>query len=262
MDNPLDFQGQVALVTGGGKGVGLGISRRFLDAGAEVVICGRSEPDTLPEAGGRSAVFLPCDVRDYEQVEACVNETVTRFGRLDVLVNNAGGAPFAEAATASPRFSESIIRLNLIAPLNFGQVANRQMQQQDRGGSIINIASVSTLRPSPGTAAYGAAKAGLVNLGASLAVEWAPKVRVNSVIAGLVRTEQAHLHYGDEEGIAAVGRTVPMGRMAVPEDIGDACLFLASPLASYISGASIAVHGGGEKPAFLDAANPGEKSDQ
>ena len=95
----------------------------------------------------------------------------------------------------------------------------------------------------------------MVNLGTSLAVEWAPKVRVNAIIVGLTRTEQAHLHYGDEEGIAAVGATIPLGRMAVPQDIGDACLFLASPMASYVSGTSFAVHGGGEKPAFLDAAN-------
>jgi NAD(P)-dependent dehydrogenase (short-subunit alcohol dehydrogenase family) len=220
-----------------------------------VLICGRSEPDTLPRAGGREAVFVACDVRDYEQIEACVESAVARFGRLDVLVNNAGGAPHADAATASPRFSEAIIRLNLIAPLNFSQVANRVMQDQDPGGAIINIASVSTLRPSPGTAAYGAAKAGLVNLGASLAVEWAPKVRVNAVIVGLTETEQSHLHYGDEEGIAAVGATIPLGRMAVPTDVGDACLFLASPLASYVSGTHFAVHGGGEKPAFLDASN-------
>ena len=135
------------------------------------------------------------------------------------------------------------------------QAANRVMQTQESGGSIVNIASVSTIRPSPGTAAYGAAKAGLVNLGSSLAVEWAPKVRVNAVIVGLTQTEQAHLHYGDEEGIAAVGATIPLGRMAVPADIGNACLFLASPAASYVSGTSFAVHGGGEKPAFLNVAN-------
>jgi NAD(P)-dependent dehydrogenase (short-subunit alcohol dehydrogenase family) len=180
---------------------------------------------------------------------------VQHFGRLDVLVNNAGGAPYAAAATASPRFSEAIIRLNLIAPLNFSQVANRVMQQQAWGGCIINIASVSTIRPSPGTAAYGAAKAGLVNLGTSLAVEWAPKVRVNALVVGLTETEQAHLHYGDKDGIAAVGATIPLGRMAVPADVGHACLFLASPLASYVSGTNFAVHGGGEKPAFLLAAN-------
>lgn len=255
MDNALDFSGKAVIVTGGGKGVGKGITECFLRAGANVLICGRSEPDALPTCEGRTALFTACDVRDYEQIEACVEFAVEQFGRLDVLVNNAGGAPYAEAATVSPRFSESVIRLNLIAPLNFSQVANRVMQQQDSGGSIINIASVSTIRPSPGTAAYGAAKAGLVNLGTSLAVEWAPKVRVNAVVVGLTQTEQSHLHYGDEEGIAAVGATIPMGRMAVPNDIGQACLFLASPLASYVSGTNFAVHGGGEKPAFLSAAN-------
>jgi NAD(P)-dependent dehydrogenase (short-subunit alcohol dehydrogenase family) len=258
MNNPLDFNGKAVIVTGGGKGIGKGISESFLAAGADVLICGRSEPDALPRSGDREALFIACDVRDYEQIEACVEFAVERFGRLDVLVNNAGGAPHADAATASPRFSESIIRLNLIAPLNFSQVANRVMQQQETGGSIINIASVSTLRPSPGTAAYGAAKAGLVNLGTSLAVEWAPRVRVNAVIVGLTETEQAHLHYGDDEGIAAVGATIPLGRMAVPSDIGDACLFLASALASYVSGTSFAVHGGGEKPAYLNAANTGD----
>ena len=255
MDNALDYTDKVILVTGGGKGVGKGITECFLEAGAQVLICGRSEPESLPRSGDREAVFTVCDVRDYEQVEACVAYAMERFGRLDVLVNNAGGAPYAEAATASPRFSESIIRLNLIAPLNFSQVANRVMQKQVSGGSIINIASVSTIRPSPGTAAYGAAKAGLVNLGTSLAVEWAPKVRVNALVVGLTETEQSHLHYGDEAGIAAIGETIPLGRMAVPADVGHACLFLASPLASYVSGTNFAVHGGGEKPAFLGAAN-------
>jgi NAD(P)-dependent dehydrogenase (short-subunit alcohol dehydrogenase family) len=255
MENALNFSGKVVIVTGGGKGVGKGITESFLAAGADVLICGRSEPESLPQSMGREALFTRCDVRDYEQIEACVSFAVQQYGRLDVLVNNAGGAPFAEAATASPRFSESIIRLNLIAPLNFSQVANRVMQQQDEGGCIINISSVSTIRPSPGTAAYGAAKAGLVNLGTSLAVEWAPKVRVNALVVGLTETEQAHLHYGDKDGIAAVGATIPLGRMAVPADVGNACLFLASPLASYVSGTNLAVHGGGEKPAFLDAAN-------
>jgi NAD(P)-dependent dehydrogenase (short-subunit alcohol dehydrogenase family) len=255
MDNALDYRDKVILVTGGGKGVGKGITECFLEAGAQVLICGRSEPESLPRSGDREAVFTACDVRDYEQVEACVAYAMERFGRLDVLVNNAGGAPYAEAATASPRFSESIIRLNLIAPLNFSQVANRVMQEQASGGSIINIASVSTIRPSPGTAAYGAAKAGLVNLGTSLAVEWAPKVRVNALVVGLTETEQSHLHYGDEAGIAAIGETIPLGRMAVPADVGHACLFLASPLASYVSGTNFAVHGGGEKPAFLGVAN-------
>jgi NAD(P)-dependent dehydrogenase (short-subunit alcohol dehydrogenase family) len=254
MSVSLDLTGTVAVVTGGGKGVGRGITRRFLEAGADVVICGRTAPETLPSAAGHTAVFVAADVRDVEQIDRVVAATLERCGRLDVLVNNAGGAPPADAATASPRFAETIIRLNLLAPLNFAQRANAVMQRQERGGVVINIASVSALRPSPGTAAYGAAKAGLLSLTQSLAVEWAPKVRVNAVAAGMIRTEQSELHYGDAAGLAAVAATVPLGRLGEPADVGDACLFLASPLAGYVSGATLVLHGGGEKPAFLDAA--------
>jgi NAD(P)-dependent dehydrogenase (short-subunit alcohol dehydrogenase family) len=254
MHDPMDFRDKVVLVTGGGKGVGRGISQRFLDCGASVVICGREAPETLPACGGREALFLPCDLRDVEQSGLLIETIVERFGRLDVLVNNAGGSPNADATSASPRFSEAIIRLNLLAPLNLCQQANQVMQAQVDGGAIINICSVSATRPSPGTAAYGAAKAGLLNLTGSLAVEWAPKVRVNAITAGLILTEQAAMHYGDQASIARVAATIPLQRLAAPEDIGDTCLYLASSLARYVSGADIAVHGGGERPAFLDAA--------
>jgi len=250
----LDFSGQVVIVTGGGKGVGRGITTRFLEAGADVVICGRSELDNPIEAGGRTAHFCVADVRDVEQIGGVVDYAKRELGRLDVLVNNAGGAPEADAATVSPRFSEAILRLNLIAPLNFAQAANAVMQEQESGGRIINIASVSGVRPSPGTAAYGAAKAGLLSLTTTLAVEWAPRVRVNAVTAGMIRTEQSHLHYGDEEGIVAVGVIVFLGWIGEPEDVGDACLYLASPLSRYVSGANLLLHGAGEKPAFLSAA--------
>lgn len=252
--NPLDMSGKAVIVTGGGRGVGRGITTRFLEAGADVVICGRSQPEALPSAGDRQAHFVAADVREIADIDRVVAATVERCGRLDVLVNNAGGSPVADTATASPRFSESIVKLNLIAPLNFAQRANAVMQKQAGGGTIINISSVSGTRPSPGTAAYGAAKAGLLNLTQTLAVEWAPRVRVNAVTAGMIRTEQAHLHYGDAAGIAAVAATVPLGRLGEPEDIADACLFLASTLARYISGASLVVHGGGERPAYLGAA--------
>ena len=254
MREPLDFSGKVVIVTGGGKGVGRGITTRFLAAGAEVVVCGRSAPEALPQASGREAVFVAADVREVDAIDRVVAAAMGRFGRLDVLVNNAGGSPPAAAATASPRFSESIIRLNLIAPLNFAQRANAVMQQQAEGGAIVNVASVSGVRPSPGTAAYGAAKAGLLSLTQSFAVEWAPKVRVNAITPGMIRTEQADLHYGDAVAQARVAATVPLGRLGEPEDVGDVCLFLASPLARYVTGANILVHGGGERPAFLDAA--------
>jgi NAD(P)-dependent dehydrogenase (short-subunit alcohol dehydrogenase family) len=254
MNEALNLAGNVAIVTGGCQGIGRGIAARLLAAGAEVVVCARHPPAEPITAGGREALFVPADVRDVEQVDRLVAAATDRFGRLDVLVNNAGGSPPVEAATASPRFSAAIIDLNLTAPLCVAQRANAVMQTQEGGGVIINIASVSGTRPSPGTAAYGAAKAGLLSLTASLAIEWAPKVRVNAITAGLIRTEKSHLHYGDEAGLAAVAATIPLGRMGEPADIADACLFLASPLSRYVSGASLLVHGGGERPAFLDAA--------
>ncbi len=256
MREALDLDGKVAIITGGGRGVGRGIATRFLAAGAEVVVVGRNPiaDEHLPTADGRRASFVAADVRDVEQLDRIVAAATERHGRLDILVNNAGGSPPADAATVSPRFSASIVQLNLIAPLWLAQRGNAVMQAQAGGGVIINIASVSGARPSPGTAAYGAAKAGLINLTQSLAVEWAPKVRVNAVVAGPIRTELAHLHYGDEAGIAAVDATIPLGRLGTPDDVAGACLYLASPLAAWVSGSALVVHGGGERPAFLDAA--------
>ena len=246
---------RVVLVTGGAKGVGRGISERFLAAGYTVLVCGRQQPDSLPQHQGRSAEFLATDVRDRAAVDALFAAIAERHGRLDVLVNNAGGSPFALADKASPRFHESIIALNLLAPLHLAQKANALMQAQDTGGVVVFIGSVSALRPSPGTAAYGAAKAAILNLTQSLAVEWAPKVRVVAVSPGLVRTEQSDLHYGDEAGLAAVAQTIPLGRLAEGGEIGEACVWLASPAAAYASGTNLLLHGGGERPAFLSAAS-------
>ena len=255
----LDFTGRVAVVTGGTRGIGRGIAEAFLAAGAEVVVCGRTGAagDELPAAAGeggtlRRAVFVTADVRDPDQAASMIGAATSRFGRIDVLVNNAGGSPAADAATASPRFTASVVALNLLAPLYCAQPANAVMQAQEGGGAIVNIASVSGLRPSPGTAAYGAAKAGLINLTQSLAVEWAPKVRVNCVSAGLVATEAADAHYGGPGELAAVAATVPLGRFGTPGDVAGLCLVLASPtLAGYVSGANLVAHGAGEWPAFL-----------
>jgi NAD(P)-dependent dehydrogenase (short-subunit alcohol dehydrogenase family) len=247
----VDLHDRVALVTGGTRGVGAGISAALVDAGARVVACARTEPERLPDR----VEFRACDVRDADQVIALVAGLVADFGSLDVLVNNAGGSPFRLASDADPEFVRKVIELNLVAPIVVAQAANRVMQGQPGGGSIVMIGSVSGTRPSPGTAAYGAAKAGLANVTTSLAVEWAPRVRVNAVVAGMVETEQAHQHYGDADGIAAIGRTVPLGRLATPREIGQCAAFLASPLASYLTGTTLMAHGGGERPAFLDAAN-------
>lgn len=254
MSDPLDLEGKIVVVTGGTMGAGKGIALRFLEVGAEVIICARNEPTSPVAVDEREAFFIPANVRKLEDIDRVIENVMERHKRLDVLVNNAGGSPPVSAATASPRFSASIIDLNLIAPLNFAQKANAIMQKQDDGGCIINIGSVSGARPSPETAAYGAAKAGLLNLTTSLAVEWAPKVRVNAVAAGMILTEKAEIHFGTGKTREAVEKTAPMGRMALPRDVANTCVFLASPLASYVTGASILVHGGGEWPAFLRAS--------
>ena len=253
MPHPLDFSGKSVIVTGGCRGIGRRITERFLEAGAGVVICCRHQPETPPSVDGREAVFVTADVRDPDECERVVDVAVEHFGPLDVAVNNAGGAPTAAAATASPRFSEAVIRLNLLGALHMAQHANAVMQKQPDGGAIVNIGSISGMRPSPGAAAYGAAKAGLINLTQTLAMEWAPKVRVNCVTPGLVLTEDAAAHYGDERAQRAVAATVPVGRMADPTEIADACLFLASDLSGFTTGANLVLHGGGERPPYLDA---------
>ncbi|MFI9505948.1 SDR family oxidoreductase [Nocardia sp. NPDC052566] len=251
----IDLAGRVVLVTGGVRGVGAGVSKTFLDAGATVVACARRPAGDPVTSNGRTIEYLPCDVRDADAVRTLIDTVLARHGRLDHLVNNAGGAPFALAAEASKNFHAKIVELNLLAPLLVSQAANAVMQEQSDGGSIVMVSSVSGHRPSPGTAAYGAAKAGIDSLTSSLAVEWAPKVRVNSLVVGPVDTELSRLHYGDQDGVDAVGRTIPLGRMARPDDIGRCATFLASPLAAYVSGATLLVHGGGERPAFLAASN-------
>lgn len=243
----MDLTGRVVLVTGGTKGIGAGIAGVFVAAGAHVVTCARSAVSS-PAAG---TTHLQCDVRDPASVAALVDAVVAEHGRLDVVVNNAGGSPYVLAAEASPRLHSKVMDLNFFGPLLVAQAANAVMQRQPSGGSIVNISSISAIRPSPGTAVYGAAKAGIDSLTTSLAMEWAPKVRMNSINVGLCRTELTGEHYGGDDTVAAIERTIPLGRMARPEEVGHVALFLASDLASYVSGASVACHGGGEPPVFL-----------
>lgn len=244
----IDLTGQVAIVTGGTRGLGRATAIALANAGCHVIACARSAPEALPDG----VTFMPGDIRDPEAARALVNTVVARHGRIDILINNAGGSPATPAEAASPRFIDAILKLNLVAPLYLAQAAHPHMVAAG-GGSIVNIASVSGIRPSPGTAVYGAAKAGLLNLTQSLAQEWGPcGIRVNAIIAGLMTTENAEATYGDAEAQAAVGRSMPLQRMGTGEDIAGAVLWLCSPLAAWVSGARINVDGGGERPYFLD----------
>ncbi|GHB36281.1 short chain dehydrogenase [Streptomyces cirratus] len=248
----MELKGRVAVVTGGTRGVGAGIARAFLAAGARVVVCARRPPERPVEEGGLRASFTAVDLREPGAVQELFEAVADRYGRLDCLVNNAGGTPYRLLGEGDAARHARVVELNLLAPMTASLAAYPWLRASR--GSVVMIGSVSGTRPSPGTAAYGAAKAGLENLARSMAVEWAPEVRVNSLVPGMVRTELAHLHYGDEAGVRAVAETVPLGRLAEPSDIGAAAVFLASDRAAYVSGASLLVHGGGERPAFLDAA--------
>ncbi|GAA4048000.1 SDR family oxidoreductase [Nonomuraea soli] len=242
-----DFTGKVVLITGGTKGIGAGIARAFLEAGATVIVCARKEPGAPirtwlsgTEHPWRTAQFVQADVREPSDV----TRLIAGLPGLDVLVNNAGGSPPAPVDGTSPRLHARVIELNLVAPLLVSQAAYPLLAASR--GSIVMIGSISGSRPSPGTAAYGAAKAGLHHLAACLAAEWAPAVRVNTVVVGLAETEGAAEHYPP-----GVTGAIPAGRLARPEDVADACLWLAAP--GYVTGAEILLHGGGETPAWRAA---------
>ena len=249
MDDKFDIAKKVAIVTGGNVGIGAAIARMYLEAGASVVTCSRRDYPSPPAAEGLEGVadrivHVTCDVREPDQIDAVVRKAVDTFGRLDILVNNAGGSPGAPSATASPRFFAAVIAINLTGLMVFSQRANAVMQEQEEGGTIINIASVAGLLAAPFSAAYGAAKAGVINVTRSLAVEWGPKVRVNCVAPGLILTEGADYLAPTEEAKSGIAAQIPLRRIGLPSDVADVVHFLSSPAARYVNGETIVVDGG------------------
>lgn len=269
----MKFDGKVVIVTGGNRGVGLGIARRFLQEGATVATCSRRNLDAPPAAEGiegarQRSLHRKCNHRHWKEIDAFVTEVVERFGRLDILINNAGGAlPLkkveevgkvpAEATGirlddidpefVAPLFHRLVIENNLIGPLWFALRAYRQMAQQETGGSIVNISSgASHPAGSPHLVSYGAAKSGLNHFTKSLAVEWGPKVRVNCLALGPFLTEHMRdlVLPKDPAAQKEYFSSVPLGRAGEPEEVGDACLFLCSKAAEFINGATIAMDGG------------------
>ena len=252
----INFKNKTVVITGGSKGIGLEITKTFLKHQANVIILARNKPKQKIQSKGNAGYFIECDIRNTESIDSAIKDIASKYKSIDVLINNAGGAPMADSLTASPKFHEAIIDLNLTAPLNLSQKIAKKMIKQKTVSNIINISSVTATRPTPGSAAYGAAKGALVNLTKTLAVEWAPKIKVNSIIVGYIETENSILHYGSKSEIKKVAKTIPLKRMGQPQDVANACVFFASNLAEWVTGSALEVHGGGESPAYLDVAKP------
>ena len=241
-----DFSDQTAVVTGGSRGIGRQICEAFAAAGARVFTCSRRPPEKAYTSDRIECETV--DVRDAEQTEAWLARCAEVGGGIDVLVNNAGGAPAMDAANAPPKLIHKILELNLNAPLVLSSQVYKHMAGRDYPGSIVNIVSISSHRPTPTGAAYGAAKAGLMNATSSLAVEWGPKVRVNCIVSGLVETELTGEHFGDGDAKQKMMAAIPAKRFARAEEIAHSVLFLAARDSSYVSGAALEVYGGGEWP--------------
>ncbi|MCU1484671.1 MAG: hypothetical protein JWN67_1417 [Actinomycetia bacterium] len=239
------LEGKVALVVGGGTGNGSGTVRALARAGARVAVADidQDRADALgAEVGG---VGLRCDVRDPEQILATVAGAVDALGRLDVLVTVVGGhtlfAPWAPLGETTDEDWDLIVDVNLRYVFRFARAALNVFLEQGTGGSIVAIGSISGSVSSPYAAAYGAAKAGLANLAKSVAGEYARDgIRMNVVACGAIATETAAAV--DSVALGFTDR-IPMGRLGSPEEVGDTVVFLASPLASYISGQTLTVDG-------------------
>tara|TARA_B100000686_G_C16533557_1_gene833607 strand:+ start:90 stop:854 length:765 start_codon:yes stop_codon:yes gene_type:complete len=252
----INLKNKSVVVTGGTKGIGAEITKTFLRHDAKVFILARQKPKRSIQVKGNKAIFIECDIRNIKSLDTAVKKIKKDSKSINVLINNAGGAPLANAISASNRFHEAVIDFNLNAPLNVSQRFAKIMMKQKTISNIINISSVTANRPTPGSAAYGAAKGGLINLTKTLAVEWAPKIKVNSIVVGYIETENSIVHYGSKKEISKVAKTIPMKRMGKPTDVANACLFFVSNLAEWVTGAALEVHGGGERPGYLRVAKP------
>lgn len=250
-NNPLDFTGKVALVTGAASGMGLATAHAFAEAGAAVVLADfradavETEARKLSTAGHR-AIAVPCDVSDDSQVEKMVDRTVAEFGRLDAAFNNAGVmAKIAPTADSTREEWDRVIGINLRGVWSCMKYELRRMASQG-SGTIVNNASVGALTGNPGIGAYIASKHGVVGLTRTAALEYIQHgVRVNAVNPGLIDTQIARdVVAGNEEAYADIAKNVPIRRAGRPEEIASAVLWLCSPAASYVVGHALTVDGG------------------
>ena len=259
------LDGRVAVVTGGGQGIGRGIAIGLAEAGADVVVGARTQTDldevvARIEETGRRGLAVVTDVLVDEDRRRLVDAAVERFGRLDVLVNNAGGSGPRPAMATSERFFEMAMRFNVTAPFLTSQLAARAMVDTAGSGSIVNISSRSSDMVMGSFVAYGAGKAALNQMTYNLAAELAPRVRVNAIGVGGVATQGLEVVLTDDALRAQFEANTPMGRPGQPEDIACAALYLASPASAWVTGSMLRVDGGCARPAIDVPVPPLEPS--
>ena len=245
------LDGQVAIITGAGKGIGAGIALAYAEAGADVVIGARTEADLENVAGqvealGQKAVVVPTDVMDEEQLQRLADSAMRELGRIDILVNNAGGFPPRPALQTSARTFHEAFKFNVGTAYAMSIICTPLIVESAGSGSILNISSVAGEKPTPCFSTYGTAKGALSLLTRELAQEFAPKVRVNAISVGSTKTDALNTVLTDEIEQTMIELT-PMARLGEVEDIALGALYLASPAASYVTGEILAVNGGLER---------------
>lgn len=243
--------GQVAIVTGAGKGIGAAIARALAEAGANVVLGARTQSDLDLVAAdiralGQQALTVTTDVMDFEQLQRLADSAMSEFGRIDILVNNAGGFPPKPVAQTTAREFEGAFRFNVSTAYEMSRICAPLMVESSGTGNILNISSIAGHKPTPCFAAYGTAKGALSLLTQELAQEFAPKVRVNAIAVGSTKTDALNTVLTPEIEQTMVDLT-PMGRLGEVEDIALGALYLCTPAASYVTGEILAVNGGLER---------------
>ncbi len=249
MTNSLELKGQVAIVTGGGTGIGLAIATEIAKAGADIVVASRNKEHLEKAAGevtglGRQCLVVPTDIRKAEEVDHLVERTMERFGQINILINNAGGSFRCPLEEMTPNGWDAVININLRGTFLCCRAAGKVMIKQQKG-NIINIASIAGRDAVPLAVHYGAAKAGVISLTRSLSAEWAKhNIRVNCIAPGPVATE-GFLEVLRKQGLPETEKGHPLlGRWGKPVEIARVAVFLASQSSGYVAGQTIYVDGG------------------